>query len=112
MKTITENNKILAEFLGWKQYPIKGKSNGYEVTIKEGYVPIQRSASSLEFHTDWNWLMAVIRKIEQLPNIYDEEMFLLIRDEIITGRIEETYSSVVDFVEWYNENGAKRNKKQ
>lgn len=104
MKT---NNELIAEFLGVTPLYLGG-SKEYEMygvidCIEDGE---DKKHFFLEeemlFDTDWNWLMPVVAKIEQLPDVYDIEEFLLIRDELATARIETTYDAVVEFIEWYN----------
>jgi hypothetical protein len=68
----------------------------------------------MKFHTDWNWLMPVIRKIEELGNdvlittnyiqiSFDEgEQFIVIDD--LNIKIDSVYNAVVEFIKWYNEN--------
>ncbi len=68
----------------------------------------------LAYHTDWNWLMPVIRKIEELGNdvlittnyiqiAFDEgEQFIVIDD--LNIKINSVYKAVIEFIKWYNEN--------
>ena len=94
----TENNKIIAEFMGYID-------NGCS---EEGFLinPItnfDEEINDLKYHLDWNWLMKVISKINEIEEVYEIEEFLVIRDEICTGRIETTYDAVTEFIKWYNE---------
>lgn len=74
MKT-EETNKLIAEFLGWKNH---FKSGGlakvyigdksyiqdwecFNVEKQKLITPIE-----MKFHADWNWLMEVVEKIESL----------------------------------------------
>ena len=78
---ITENNKLITEFLGWH-------SRKFE-------------EDELDFHTDWNWLMPVIEKILDISlNLDTMEMYYNITDSI--PKIEQTHKEVVEFIKWYN----------
>ncbi len=127
----TENNKIIAEFLGWSKkinkeeeeipfynLPIKFRNpNG----IKE-YIPIE----GFIFESDWNWLMEVVEKIESLGGavcIGNGNCVMIIfyltdvmgesysktRELIGETKIEAVYNACVEFIKWYNENSAKNN---
>ena len=105
MKTL-ENNKLIAEFLGYidngcsedgfLMHPI----TNYDVEI-----------SSLKYHKDWNWLMEVVEKIESLGyrieivkhicRIYLSNKETIVISENIP-KIEAVYSTVVEFIKWYN----------
>lgn len=79
MCTVTENNRLLSDFIGWKldeefesyMVPINFIVNG---DFKEwaptkhvddiGYYIL--TDSQMEFHRDWNWLMEVVERIESL----------------------------------------------
>lgn len=132
MKNITENNKLLVEFLGWSKYETFEQSEEYvltlvnELNLKVGDFNIF-GYKDMEFHNNWNWLMLVVDKIESfladdfnvdigyktcsisvvLGNYYDggyteNDGF----DIVITSanKIEATYNACIDFVKWYNEN--------
>ena len=128
MKT-EENNKLIAEFLGWSKkinkeeeeipfynLPIKFRNpNG----IKE-YIPIE----GFIFESDWNWLMEVVEKIESLGGavcigncvmiifyLTDVmgESYSKTRELIGETKIQAVYNACVEFIKWYNENGAKNN---
>jgi len=43
-------------------------------------------------------------KINKIEEVYEIEEFLLIRDEVCTGRIETTYDAVLEFIDWFNLN--------
>jgi hypothetical protein len=99
----TENNKLLAEFLGFKNI-----ANDED---KQDYLN-----DFMKFHTDWNWLMQVVEKIESLgykeTNVYvdiSEGTFIHTLEsnieiaEVFGGtKIENTYNACVEFVKWYN----------
>ena len=75
---MTENNKLFAEFLGYKYYPHplpncgwrKENCNISPKLNKQGKVGerdyLCRLHKDLAFDTDWNWLMQVVEKIESL----------------------------------------------
>jgi len=61
----TENNKIIAEFLtGIKADVFHLPQFQYYTT--EGVFKDYFTFNQLEFHSDWNWLMEVVEKIESL----------------------------------------------
>ena len=115
--SITEKNKLICNFLEWYcEDPEPDGSSVYEtpymVNISdkpEWEADVDDYTSSLrldemQFNCDWNWLMPVVYKIETLEidgfyDMYDIEDFLLIRDELITGRINTSFESVVEFIE-------------
>jgi uncharacterized protein CbrC (UPF0167 family) len=62
----------------------------------------------LEFHTSWDWLMPVVRKIAEISCNEDEDAFLSdeytsILDIVPLAIIEDAYRVVVEFIKWYNE---------
>lgn len=118
----TENNKLIAEFLGWeekeKYFMFNPKTNG-SIYIK-----------TLLFHSDWNWLMQVVEKIETIPSwdkdrfgtivtiqgkkcrinsdhyqdknkTYSKEQYF---DVTFIGetKIEAVYNACIEFIKWYN----------
>lgn len=100
----TENNKIIAEFMN-------------KPTFKtDGWVKIEYE---LLYHSDWNWLMEVIEKIESLN--YSTEiksisglghtMFFIsggaevpLSRRLIKTKFEAVYNACVEFIKWYNLN--------
>lgn len=89
---ITENNKIIAEFMGLRKVICVRNENGkyfdYQlndkfILIKEEEIQIESNngiclvskdyifAEDLIFHLDWNWLMEVVEKIESLGFFFE-----------------------------------------
>ena len=108
----TENNKIIAEFMWWKEqeedFMFNPKTSG-SIYIK-----------SLLFHKDWNWLMEVVEKIESLGNyinitgtytsigaIEQKNRLFFIEKDSLNNKIEAVYKAVVEFIKWYNKNAVK-----
>lgn len=109
----TENNKSIAEFLGWTL-------DDEELnTFRKRVNGIYRYAN-FKFQTDWNDLMEVVEKIETI----EEQRFLFqistrqgfyaevrerfsyetkIEDAWGETRIEAVYDACVEFIKWYNE---------
>jgi len=116
----TENNKIIAEFLGYKS-ETKGDYLIFEIPSNDGknYKVIDKD---LEFHKNWNWLMEVVEKIESVEghlHICDNDIFLhfpkrcidCIRidgERLNLNKKEAVYKSCLEFIKWYNENLAKQ----
>lgn len=115
MKNTVENNKLIAEFLGYSQPHPDYPDTTY--WYKKDCQPL----TILLFHSDWNWLMGVIEKIESLPAMKDNgNFFFEINQDSVTvfnstrmdivievigqgSRINNTYQAVIEFIQWYNE---------
>ena len=54
MKSIVENNKIIAEFMGYKLS--LGTTDEYDTPYRVG---------EMLFNSDWNWIMSVVEKIQK-----------------------------------------------
>jgi len=116
----TENNKMIAEFMGAKYYKV---DNIYSFN----YMPNKRHTSFdpsyLKFHSSWNWLMPVVEKIESIKNyrydfeikqscieIYDKDN----QEDIISTcgdtKKEVIYYAVVEFIKYYNAKNQQKTK--
>jgi hypothetical protein len=108
------NNKLIAEFMGLEEIytPLL---NIYEISETETCLE-----TDLAYHTDWNWLMPVVEKIEHIDSIDVNILTNGTRiyewrsggkviidnsaDISFSNKIEHTYHAVVEFIKWYNEN--------
>tara|TARA_R100001460_G_scaffold36405_3_gene69853 strand:- start:497 stop:760 length:264 start_codon:yes stop_codon:yes gene_type:complete len=82
----TENNKLIAEFMG------------YEVKYGKCYSPKYNDGTiaPMQFHTSWDWLIPMVDKC------YQEHMSKRIADAVMTCDIDTTYKAVVEFIKEYN----------
>lgn len=123
----TENNKLLAEFLGYvNTTPTDKDFNIYE--LKGGKLGRFIEAMSMKFHNDFNWLMLVVEKIESLEtkdgktftiDMHRDSVLIfeygLTTNEIVftegKGRLENLYNACIEFVKWWNKEqmGEERN---
>ena len=117
MENIIENNKIIAEFLDWE---FDDLSETFETPFLKLVEPqafgdeqfsCKLQDFELEFHSDWNWLMEVVEKIESLGYRIEIvkhicRIYLSNKETIIisenTPKIEAVYNAVVEFIKWYN----------
>jgi hypothetical protein len=126
MNNITENNRLIAEFLEFQSTTL-GWFDNEEHLIN---VETDNTFDDLKFHKDWNWLMVVIEKIESVKS-YDRDVFgtevkiykdkctiksehyntkgvVYSKEQYFDGirqeksKIESTYTLCVDFIKWYN----------
>lgn len=94
-----ENNKLIAEFMGFI-LETNLTTMGYE-KYKNSYGNWYKE-NEIVFHSDWNWLMTVVEKCSNIASELDEwEMYWEITDNI--PRIDTTYNACVEFIKWYNE---------
>jgi len=108
LPTIEENNKLIAEFLGYETYKMNGVLN---VEYSENNI---RTIQDTHYHIDWNWLMEVVEKIESLG--YDvfintnicritdvgQNIFEDIECFVNNNKRQAVYNACVEFVKWYN----------
>ena len=90
-----KDNKLIAEFMGWD---IESLS-----TIPSNLHPSNLELDNDEvleykYHTSWDWLWPVIRKIEDGGSDPHE----LINKALESRSIEVVYNEVVDAIERYN----------
>ena len=122
MENITENNQLIAEFMGvfdkilstgnihsWSDAPF------YYTTEDTREKVIKNISKYSKYSKDWNWLMQVVNKIENMGNdvlitsnyvqiTYNEgENFINLE---LKGNImlEAVYNACVEFIKWYNKN--------
>jgi hypothetical protein len=97
----TENNKLIAEFMGWD-------SNSTKTVYYEPTDMVQGiggfTLENLPFD-NWNWLMQVVEKIKPLNKNGNHHYLRLMNMTLIEAlNIDYLYSNVVEFIKWYNEN--------
>lgn len=109
MKNTTENNKLIAEFLGGIKQPFEFPQFGYinsKGDWKDTFFDDQ-----LKFHSDWNWLMQVVEKIESLgfeTSLTNQNFFIRIAGGntqsgiMYKNKIEAVYNACLEFIKWYN----------
>jgi len=103
----TENNRLLAEFMGYKHNP--ETEEYFETFIKDGVSEYR--VDLLQFHSDWNWLMEVVEKIESIKGtqifINGISCEIMFKGKVISKhfntKIEAVYMAVVEFIKWYNQ---------
>ena len=133
MENIIENNKIIAEFLEWE---FDDLSETFETPFLKLVEPqafgdeqfsCKLQDFELEFHSDWNWLMKVVEKIESIEDcVYQVDILqegckilkrccLLIdkrvgKLESDTTKIKSVYLACVEFIKWYNKQNKNNDK--
>jgi hypothetical protein len=117
----TDSNKLIADFLGWNSKKVnitatRPKGDGAEMYLKE--VTEYNNwfiEDELKFHNDWNWLMPVVEKIENLGFEFfivesrckiahntDKSIEIIFGFELASKKIEAVYYNCVEFVKLYN----------
>lgn len=106
-------NKLIAEFMGVfidanGQYDLEGHCLELHSDRWNGDTCIE--ADQLLFHSSWDWLMPVVKKIVELccdegnDDLFLSDQYTSILDTISIAVIEDAYKVVVEFIKWYNEN--------
>lgn len=127
MENTVENNRLIAEFMGYKitgsdqDFTFFEHPDGKGIIIQSDYdfekfnSHPMLEARSMIFHRDWNWLMEVIKEIAdktgfQLTlgedysywNNQGENPFTI--DYGGYNNINSVYEAVVDLIKWHNSN--------
>ena len=128
-----ENNRLIAEFMGWSTHPKHGDK--YLINKSKDRVNLpwysecnwEASLREFNYHSDWNILMPVVEKIENIKikdysistDITDDKTFINVwhygyggKWSILISNLNEeykdfnkmqrTYKAVVKFINFYN----------
>ena len=80
-----KDNKLIAEFMGVGEHYEAQSSNMFN-----------------QYHTEWNWLMRVVEKIEDY--LYDNVGKVGYFDECLSSNnLDVRYKAVVEFIKQYND---------
>ena len=111
MENIIENNKLIAEFLVNNEGNLVKIRDGVYSTIDDNEVPDDDlTINDLKYHSDWNWLMRVVEKIESIKGtqifINGISCEIMFKGKVISKhfntKIEAVYNACVTFIDWYN----------
>tara|TARA_R110002096_G_scaffold67883_1_gene164167 strand:- start:156 stop:464 length:309 start_codon:yes stop_codon:yes gene_type:complete len=98
------DNKLIAEFMGWKKGVNKEKNTNqfFFANTDHWYL---KDESELEFHTSWSWLMPVGEKIDAMFGEDDEvdDAINRVHNAVLSFDIDNTYRAIVEFIEDYND---------
>ncbi len=90
----TENNKIIAEFMD------------KDVALLESVGIEKYTSDELQYHKSWNWLMPVVKKIDNLFGEDDtiDDIINRVHNAILQFDRKKVYNAVVEFIKWHNLN--------
>jgi hypothetical protein len=96
----TENNKLIAEFMGMNYGDLNDNSVMTQMTPQGNeVVPID----SMKYHNSWDWLMPVVREVVTLIDInkldFDSSA---LKHEVLDNDIKQVHIEVVEFIKEYN----------
>lgn len=99
----TENNKLIAKFLGWKEQTDPTEKWFTQFFNQHGERKGGTNKEPLLFHSDWNWLMEVVFKCLEICN---NEMLNEWEDSFsgafFSMDIVQMYEEAISFIKWYN----------
>ena len=93
---IIEGNKDIAEFMGVLRY----RPDADFIELNESDLCELIDA---EYHSSWNWLMPVVKRILIIASEMDEmERYHVVIDNM--PDVQAVWLAVVEFIKWYNAN--------
>ena len=100
MDNITDNNKLIAEFMG-SNFEMIGDEEA--CTLRSG---TRYMTKHLKYHSSWDWLMPVVEKIYDKEGLDISGLFteFLNIAPVDIYNIKYVYCSVIEFIKWYNAN--------
>lgn len=106
------NNKLIAKFLGWKEQTNPTEKWFTQFFNQHGEREGGTNKEPLLFHSDWNWLMLAVEKINDLNYLFtiiDNQSIIKSNEtgrpviDAIRGDMKEgVYCAVIAFVKWHN----------
>jgi len=103
MKTIEENNRLIADFMG--QLFHNGNTFIPEHNRYIGFKNFSSffKVSDLRYHCSWDWIIPVVEQIYD-TELYEQEINQIgdITHALIDLDINGLHNAVVEFIEFYN----------
>lgn len=109
LPTTTENNKLIAEFMGDKKVNSISIEEFKKIPSEERFQYNGWFAEDLQYYYNWNELMPVVEKCEKirLNSSISAVKYDKIMDLIVNGlqqtNIDLVYKSCIEFIKWYNQ---------
>ena len=91
----TENNKLIAEFMGLPTEVFKSGKLNYNHNNS------WFEEHELSYNVSWDWLMPVVYKILWLED-YEDESYEDIHNGLTNALLSQTYEAVVEFIKEHN----------
>lgn len=98
-----DGNRLIAEFMGWQsnKYPHLPKKvhqvlDGQEIGVR---------VENLEYHSSWDWLMPVVKRINETAPHFTKESKSIVENiyrEVNAVEIQLAFSWVLEYIQWYN----------
>lgn len=104
----TENNRIIAEFMGLEEDPIfKEIDIERKVLGKPAGSPMYKlsngTIANLQYHFSWDWLIPVIELCRERQYFGSQRLISNIDKSLLKLDLIATYRNTVDFIKEYNE---------
>ena len=104
---IIAGNKLIVEFMNVKP-TFNSYSNKYtwndgiffSVATTTEELTMNAIVKYVKYHTEWNWLMPVVKKIQSVTE--EPEEIDDLRDMLWLGSVSDVYEVVVDTIDRYN----------
>lgn len=106
-KDIINGNRLISNFMDYKF--LNKKEYAKEVGCPE-YEMDNLPDCNCYYHSSWDWLMPVIHKIlfntdiNNKNNVEWEKLIQNIQSSLLNCEITNLYNTVVEFINWYNNN--------
>lgn len=118
-----DNNKLIAEFMNitklesYYLYPLllpQFKDTDHarwcsqlETSFNDVFWEI--SINNIEYHSSWDWLMPVVRKIVEIccedgGDLFLSDEYTSVLETVPLAIIEDSHKVVVEFINFYNQN--------
>lgn len=100
MENIIENNKLIAEFMGYDPITLADYDNHGFLNDLMMIVDI----TDCRYSNSWDWLMPVVGRIVQDESFIEVHAREYLMDIVPYCRLEDTYNAVIEFIKWFNLN--------
>jgi hypothetical protein len=96
-----EGNKTIAEFMS-KKTP-SNRIDKYWLTVPGKDLKHWIDAYDLKYHSSWDWLMPVLKKIKEVNSTLDaDEVRFIIFELSLFDDISDVWLATLQFIQWYN----------
>jgi hypothetical protein len=90
-----KENKLIAEFMGWEEIYKDASQLDYKFA-KPNEIIYRRNIDDLKYHSSWDWLMPVVKKV--ISKDYEFRVFEELKLQLWRVDIDAIYKAVVEFI--------------